>query len=476
MKREFSIAAAWSAAASWLEQAAAALIFFGIARIIGVENFGIASMAFAFLFLGEFLVRDTLTEAIVQRETLEPGRLEATFFVLLGFAFLITLILIGIAPIISFAYQEPEAASLLIAASPAVLLIGISGVSTALLRRRMEYKTLAIRTIVGVLAGGVVGITMAINDFGAWSLVGQRLTELGINSTLAILGAKWWPGHWPSRPEFKLIQGLGPRVVELRALMLIVTQSPVVMLGVFAEPRAAGIFSFSARLIEIILKVSVRVIQGVAQSAIAETRRRNGSTSVFFVELTEISAFAGFLSFGGLAFISTPLVQVLLGPDWAEASNVIPFLCISGAAMSLTSLQEAYLMATDQLSTYLRAIRFEALLGLAIFVTVGSFGAQAVGAGVALRALFFVPICTRAAIKPEGISGSEFISALRSPALVALTMIIALWSWREFATGLVPDWLMLLLSVFLGASVAIGLIVLLMPTTYRRLIGYIRAQ
>jgi PST family polysaccharide transporter len=433
-------------------------------------------MAFAFLFLGEFLVRDTLTEAIVQRETLETGRLEATFFVLMGFASVITLGLVVIAPIISFVYQEPVAASLLIAASPAVLLIGISGVSTALLRRRMEYKTLAIRTIVGVLAGGVVGITMAINDFGAWSLVGQRLTELGLNSILAILGAKWWPKRWPSRAEIAMIKGLGPRVVELRAWMLVVTQSPVVMLGIFAEPRAAGLFAFSARLIEIILKLSVRGIQGVAQSAIAEIRRRNGQTSQFFLELTELAAFVGFLAFAGLALIAYPLTEVLLGSDWADASDVIPFLCIAGAAMVLTSLQEAYLLATDRLSAYLRAIRVEALMGLVIVATLSPYGAVAVGAGVAIRAILIVPLCTRAAIEPEGIPVSEFANAIRSPVFVSLAMILSLSIWRQFAMGFFSDILYLGLSVLLGVAIAVGTIALLMPAAYQRLISFVRTQ
>jgi PST family polysaccharide transporter len=476
MKREFSIAAAWNAASSWLEQAAAALIFFGIARVIGVESFGIASMAFAFLFLAEFLVRDTITEAIIQRETLEKGRLDATFFVLVGFASLITLVLISIAPVISLVYKEPVVAYLLITASPTVLMIGLSGVSIALLRRRMEYRTLAIRTIAGVLAGGSVGIIMALNDFGVWSLVGQRLAELGVNSVLAILGAKWRPQHWPSRSEFALVLGLGPRVVELRAWMLVVTQSPVVMLGIFADPRAAGLFAFSARCIEILLKLSVKGIQEVAHSAIAETRRRNGATSSFFLELTELAAFAGFLCFAGLALIATPLTEVLLGSDWATASDIIPFLCVAGAIMSLTSLQEAYLIATDRLNAYLRAIRLEALLGFVIAASLSHLGAVAMAVGVAIRAILIVPLCTRAAIEAEGVSISDFKNTVRSPVLVTVAMIMCLLIWRQLAMGLLPDIAYLVLSVLLGITVALGIVAYFMPKTYQRLIRFVGKQ
>ena len=148
MKRDFTHGVAWSAAASWLEQAAAAIIFLVIAKLIGVESFGITAMAFAFLFLGEYLVRDTVTEAIVEREFLEEGRLEATFVALTGFALVLTLILIILAPVIAWLYGEPVVASLLIVASPTVLMIGVAGVSTALLRRRLHSAGNGIGNIV----------------------------------------------------------------------------------------------------------------------------------------------------------------------------------------------------------------------------------------------------------------------------------------------------------------------------------------
>ena len=100
-----------------------------------------------------------------------------------------------------------------------------------------------------------------------------RITSVVIG-VLAILGARWWPRRLPTRAEFGLIRGLGPRVLKLRTWPPVVNQTPTVMLGIFADPRAAGLFAFSARLVEIVIKVAVRVIQGVAQSAIAELRRQ----------------------------------------------------------------------------------------------------------------------------------------------------------------------------------------------------------
>src|SRR5215213_5972920 len=107
MKRDFTIGAAWSTAGGWIEQAVTAINFLVIARLVGVEAFGVAAMAFAFLFLGEFLVRDTLTEAIVERRSLEDGRLEATFVALIAFSLVVVLALVFISQFAATAYGEP---------------------------------------------------------------------------------------------------------------------------------------------------------------------------------------------------------------------------------------------------------------------------------------------------------------------------------------------------------------------------------
>ncbi|MEZ5777642.1 MAG: oligosaccharide flippase family protein [Paracoccaceae bacterium] len=476
MKRDFAQGAAWSAAASWLEQAAAAVIFLVIAQLIGVESFGITSMAFAFLFLGEFLVRDTVTEAIVERHALEEGRLEATFVALSGFSFVIVLGLVVLAPIVAAIYGEPMVAALLIVASPTVLMIGLAGVSTALLRRQLAYKALAIRSVVGVTVGGAVGIVMALNDFGAWSLVGQRLAEIGINSMLAFKAAGWLPKRWPRRSDFALLKGLGPRVVGLRSIMLVITQTPTVMLGIFAEPRAAGLFAFALRLTDIVLTVSVKPLQGVAQSAIAALRRQQSATTQFYLDLTELAAIIGFVALAGLALIAYPLTDVLLGPEWSEASAILPILCLAGAVAAITAVQEAYLLAIDRLRPFVAAAAVEAVVGLVIVALASRYGPVAAAAGVALRALVSLPLRTAAALAPEAIAPAEFVRALIAPILVASGMAAVVGAWRLAVLGYIPDAIYVASAVFVGI-LAVGILLFgLMPKTVARLRTFTQVQ
>ncbi len=476
MKRDFAISTAWSTVAGWIEQGAGALIFFLIARLVGVDAFGVAAMAFAFLFLGEFLVRDTITEAIVSRKDLEDGRLEATFVALTGFSLAVAGALCIIAVLAARAYGEPQVAPLLMAASPTVLMIGAAGVSTALLRRRLAYRVLAIRSVVGVIAGGIVGVSLALGGFGAWSLVGQRLTEIGINSAFAFQAAGWAPKRMPRGADFALLRGLGPRVVALRAVTLVITQTPTVALGLFAEPRAVGLFAFAWRLVELTSFVIVKPMQGVAQSAIAAMRRQHMPTTAFFLDLIELSAFGTFTAFAGLALIGEPLVGLLLGAEWREAGAILPLLCVAGATLALRAIQEAYLLALDRVDAFMTATIVEAAAGLVLIGAASPFGLGAVSASVAVRALIALPLRARAALAPEAISAAHFVKALATPMLLAAGMAIVVAGWRAFALTRLNDFWFVTSAIAIGVASAAGVLFALMPNAVARLRSFMHRE
>lgn len=476
MKRDFTVNTAWSMAASWLEQGVGALVFLIIARLISVEDFGVAAMAFAFLFLGEVLVRDTITEGIIQRESLEEGRLEATFVALAGFSIVVVLALAVVAQVAAKVYGHPAVAPLLMAASPTVLMIGVGGVSTALLRRNLAYKALAVRSTSGVILGGIVGVVMALNDCGAWSLVGQRLVDIGLNTVFAFRAAGWRPQRWPRRADFALLKGLGPRVVLLRSLSLVITQTPTVALGIFADPRAAGLFAMSARLVELVNALLVKPLQGVAQSAVAAMRRQGRSTAQFYLDLSEVAALGGFASFVGLGLIAGPVVGILLGSEWRDAAPILPLLCITGAVSALTAVQEAYLLALDRLQTFLRVSLLEVMVGIGLIAAAAPYGPLAVAAAVAARSFTALILRTVAALAPEAIPPTRFLAALAPPLLIALAISATVGLWRVSALGRIPDIAFVAVGILLGVAAAGVLLFGFMPSLVARLRTFIQAE
>ncbi len=98
---------------------------------------------------------ETLTEGIIERMNLKEGSLEATFVALVGFGLPVFGALLIFSQIAGVIYGEPEVVGLMIVLIQTALLISVSGESTALLRRNIACRVLAIRSTASVIAGGL---------------------------------------------------------------------------------------------------------------------------------------------------------------------------------------------------------------------------------------------------------------------------------------------------------------------------------
>jgi len=473
MEGRIAAGAAWTVASNWIEQAVAFAVYVAIARFIGADAFGVAAMALAFVMLGEVLLRDTLAEGLISNDDSDDRAVrkheESAFWALVLFADAIIAILVAGAPVIARLFDDARVAPIMQTLAPTCLFVAISGVPTAKLRRDMAFRTLAIRAIAGVIGGGLVGVVMAANGMGAWSLVGQRLTLVSVNALLAMTGARWFPRSAPWTADFSLLRGLGPKVVMLRSLTIIITQTPVIALGVAAGSSAVAMYSFAARLVEITLFLIVAPIKRVVQPAAAAMKRLGGDTRRFFADMTELTALAAFAAFAGLAFIGEEFVGLLMGDEWRLAGAIIAPLCAAGALTALTEIQEGYLLALDKPSRFLRATFAEALIGVALVALASAYGPIAVGAAVALRAAAMAPIRTAATLSAENIGATRYLSALTGPLLAMGAMAGVLALWRAFAEDRLSALAYLPATILIGAASFLAAAALITPSTVRRM-------
>lgn len=472
-KRQFTIGTAWIAGAAWLEQLGNFVIFVIIARLIGTEEFGLASMALAFVVFGEVLVRETVTEGIIECKKLDESYLAAAFWALVGLGLVIVSVLLALAPTVAQLYGQPSITGLILATSPAVMLVALSGIPIALLRRRMAFKALAIRSTIGVLFGGVIGIVMALKGYGAWSLVFQRLAMMAIDGTLAIIAAGWVPKKRPSFRDLGLIGALGPQVVVLRAATMVIAQTPTVALGVASGPTAVAIYSLAWRLVEVIKTVTVAAPRSVAQSAIAASRRNGSSSAQAFLETNELVSLIGITAMAGFALVAHPSIAMIFGADWQQTEVILPWICLVGAIAALTDFQEAYLMAINRAKTYVQLVVAEALIGIGVIALASTFGVLVAAGALALRAAVFAPIRTRAVLRPERIATVDYARSIWPACLAAAGMAAVVTVWRILALGQMPDLLYLTGAVFLGVMAVIGILLVALPGVLSRFKSFV---
>lgn len=453
---------AWMAMGNWIEQAINVLIFVVLARLLGVEAFGLIAMAAAIVILCEFLVRETLTEYLIAAPDEERSHIDAVFFSLLVFAaILFGVIWISAGGIAAF-YQQDIVAPLIQYLGVSILLVALGAVPASLLRRQMQFKALAIRAIAGVVCGGLVAIWMAFSGYGVWALVAQRLTQVGVNTALAWGAVSWRPSWNIQANALRDVFGLGRSVLALRGAQIARVQVPMALIGALLGPTVLGFFSLAWRLVEIASFLVSTPMRMVSQSAFAAQIREGRSASTLLIELSRLSGWIAIPALAGLSVLSLPIVTLVFGEQWRQAAPALSIIGVVGAYIAIEMIHQSYCLAARKVAWVATVAWIEVALGALAVVLLHRHGL--VGVSYGFVASFLALWLVRFAILSR-LSGVGVLPLLRIhlvPALVSAVMTVIV----SYTVGLIAscsEIVEIITGAVTGVAVYLGLSALLMP-------------
>src|SRR3954451_15354747 len=156
-----------------------------IARYVSKKEFGIMAITNAFINFASFFSEAGMGDALMQRRDseLEPQHKNAALFFSVLFSVIIYFILYFTAPLISLFYDNPVVNSDLFYNNepilvPVIRILGLSFIflslassSLNLLQKNFKFKKVFFSDSLSLLVSNILGVVLAINHWGVWSLV-----------------------------------------------------------------------------------------------------------------------------------------------------------------------------------------------------------------------------------------------------------------------------------------------------------------
>lgn len=453
-----------AALGSWVEQAVSLLGFFLLARLLAPEAFGLMAMASAAVVVGEFLVRETLSDLVIAEQDPGPDYLDAVFWSLAGIGGLLALILAALAEPLARLYGEPQVRALVLALAPTVLMIALTAVPVALLRRSLRFGALSARAVAGVAVGAVVGLALAWTGWGIWSLVAQRLAQVGTNVALAWVSVGWRPRLVLPRAHILRLGRRGGQMMGLRAAELSATQLPSILIGAVLGPVPLGYFAIAWKLVEAGSFLILTPLRTAAQPIFAAMRRGAEPPAALLLDLSRLTGFVALPAFAGLAALAAPLLLVLAGPDWPPAAPALALLAPYGAYLCITRIEQAFCLAHGRPGPLSALAWVEVgLASLAVWAAAASEGLAAAVAALVLTLALLWPVRSRVTARLGGVGTGALLRPHLLPLLAALAMAAAVaLADRALALAGVPAVPRLAATVALGVALYAGLVTLLM--------------
>jgi O-antigen/teichoic acid export membrane protein len=448
------------------------LAFLLLARLLTPADYGVVSLAMAVLFLPSLLLNEGFANALVQREDINDDHLTTAFWANLGLALFFTLIVYVGAHWVAEISGEPLVEPALKWLSLGLIATAVTSIGASIYRRRIQYSTFALRTLVAYISGAVVGIAMAALGCGVWSLIGSQLAQFVVGTAVIFAGLGWRPRLTLSIPALRDLYRFSSRTMVADALRFANERTDAIIIGGVLGAVPLGFYYMAQRLLATVNYVAISPVHSVMLPTLSRMQSDPQRLAYTYVSMTLTVALLWVPTVGGLGLISPHLVPLLFGHKWDPAVPVIEIVCITAVTQALTGPTSQVLLAVGKPAVNATLNMLQLPIMLVSFLVGVRFGIEGAAWAYTVSSVAVIPfhlIALRlSAMVPVGKMMTEYVSILAAGLLMAATVYAA----GDILSSRLGDW-SFVGQIALGALTYIAALSLMAPRRMKELLSIV---
>lgn len=339
-----------------------------LTRLLQPEEYGIMGMAMVVIGFAHVFLDLGFNRAIIQKKDTSAIQLASVFYLNTFVAFILTIACYFIASPLSIFYNQPLIKPVFRVLSISFLLNGLNLVPSSILYKKFQYKLNSILVLIASLLSGIVGVLMAYNGFGVWSLVAQSLISSFLIMVLNFIYAKWTPLFSFSMVSIAPLWKYGSRMFASGVLDTLYNRLDIFIIGKIFTPATLGYYARAQSMDNLVRQFSATSIIGALFPYIA----RHQDDKVFLKELyfkyLHTIAFVS-VALSGLLFLIAPhLFTILFTSRWEYSAELFQLLAIAGFIWPVSALMCNIIAGVGNSVVFLRLEVYKKLLALPVYI------------------------------------------------------------------------------------------------------------
>ena len=463
LNRKIGIGALWNFLELMLSKGASTIFTIFLATLLTPKDFGLIAIIAVVFELSHVLVNAGFTQALIRSKELTDRELSTAFWGNLGIAAGVYLVVFLLSGQIAIFFDEPVLELMVKILGIGILVNAFRIVQTAILSRKMDFRSQMLATTTGTVVSGLVAIVLAYQGFGVWSLVAQMLTSQIVATGILWFSTGWLPDFSFNGSAFKRLFDFGKYLVIANVLNVAVKNSYALVIAKLFSPELAGLYYFATKLTNLASQQLTQALQKSSFPALATLQDDNEQLRHKYRQIIQLSMFVMAPIMLMLMALADPVFDLLFDERWEGAVTYVQLLCVVGLLFPVHSLNINVLMVKGRSDLNLKLNLIKKGIQITLLVASIPFGVLGIVIGQVIGSILaLVPNSYYTAKLINYGFKAQMIDVIKPVASAATAGIAAWW----VVQGGFP-WL--ILSVLSAAIV--GLVVYLAASTLLRAEG-----
>jgi PST family polysaccharide transporter len=364
-----------------------------LARLLTPSDFGILAIGTLAVSFTNVIVDGSFGMVLIQRRDIDPPLIGASLALSIGLATLFSAAIILGAPFIEQAFNFPHLGDVVVVLGAIVPVTAVTTVTTALLQRAFQFRTLTMNAVVSQMTYAIVAIGFAFGGMGLWSLVWSQIASFTVEALLGFLAVRTRYRMTINKHALRDVLTSGGMFTVSKLLNWAANSIDRIVIGRFVGATQLGFYSRAATLMLTAREVSGAGPIRVLFSSFAKMQHDLDRLARAYLRSLSLSLIASALVSGLVIVNAELIVRVLLGTKWLPTILIVQILFAAFVAKAANVVADAIPLALG-LSGQAALRQAAQLVLVTIFAGIGvQFGVIGGVIGVAVAYWIFYFFC-----------------------------------------------------------------------------------
>ena len=424
-----------------------------LARILMPSEFGVLALILVFINIANVFVSTGLGEALIQKKDTDESDFSTMFYCSFVLSVFLYVILFFLAPYIAAFYNNSELTWVLRIISLILPVSSFSTIQQAYVSKKMMFKKFFLSNFCSAIVSGIIGILMAYNGYGVWSLVAQFLISSVVGTIVLFFTIKWRPKWLFSITAAKELIGFGWKLVAANLINTVYGELRGLIIGKNYSMADLAYYNRGNQFPSLIISNINTTISKVIFPALAEVNDDSSRLKNVTRRAMKITAYLTFPLMIGLMSIANSFILVLLTEKWLFAVPFLQICCVYWLFQPMQTANWQVIKALGRSDLLMNLEIIKKLIGLLLLLISMNISVYAIAISYAIFAGISMIINMIPNNKLINYSMVEQFRDIAPPLVLSITMggIIYTLSWLSL-----PESATLVLQILCGAIIYVG--------------------
>jgi len=307
-----------------------------LARILLPEAFGLIAMIQIFMAIGQTLMDGGMTSSLIRTQNVDQRDYSTVFFMNLFSSIFIYFILFFSAPLIASFFDQPLLTLIVRVYTLSFIIQALVGVQTTRLTKEMNFRLQMYMQIPSTFFGGIIGIILAYQGFGVWSIVWMNLAATTLFMLQHWFKTDWRPSFLIDKEKLKFHFNFGYKLTFSGLLTSVYSNSYTLIIGKLFSATQLGFYNQANTLRMFPVSNITSALQKVTYPVFSSLQDNDEKLKMVFKKITSLVIFIVCPVMLFLIVIAEPLFRFVLTEKWLPAVPYFQILCVSAIVYPLS--------------------------------------------------------------------------------------------------------------------------------------------